>query len=313
MSAQGNTPHVTVVMPVYNAAATISATIASVLAQTFTAFELVIVNDGSTDDTLTRLMPLAEVDPRIHLVSRPNGGVSSARNLGVELARGELIAFIDADDLWAADKLAAHVARHRSDAKLAASYARIGFLPQHAATLDACRTLSSVGRGPLRLIEVLGENPVCTMSNLVVRRDAFIAAGGLDTGLSHAEDQEFVARLLSRGSRIEAINAVLVGYRFSPDGLSMDFDRMKAGWQLLARRHLDGPALAALEALYLRYLARRTLRSGGSPVKALSYALAGLRTEPRAFLADRRRGLGTLAGSFAAPILPRAMRRHVFA
>ncbi len=313
MSAQGNTPHVTVVLPVYNAAATISETIASVLAQTFIAFELVIVNDGSTDDTLTRLMPLAEVDPRIHLVSRPNGGVSSARNLGVELARGELIAFIDADDLWAADKLAVHVARHRSDAKLAASYARIGFLPQHAATLDACRTLSSVGTGPLRLIEVLGENPVCTMSNLVVRRDVFIAAGGLDTGLSHAEDQEFVARLLSRGSRIEAINAVLVGYRFSPDGLSMDFDRMKAGWQLLARRHLDGPALAALEALYLRYLARRTLRSGGSPVKALSYALAGLRTEPRAFLADRRRGLGTLAGSLAAPILPRAMRRHVFA
>lgn len=313
MSAAEHTPHVTVVLPVYNAAATISETIASVLAQSFTAFELVIVNDGSTDDTLARLMPLAEVDGRIHLVSRQNGGVSSARNLGVELARGELIAFIDADDLWAADKLAAHVARHRRDERLTASYARIGFLPQHATSLDACRTLSSVGAGPLRLIEVLSENPVCTMSNLMVRRDAFVAAGGFDTGLSHAEDQEFVARLVSRRSRIEAIDAVLVGYRFSPDGLSMDFDRMMAGWQLLARRHLEGPALAALEALYLRYLARRTLRSGGSPLKALSYALAGLRTDARAFLADRRRGLGTLAGALAAPMLPRAMRRHVFA
>lgn len=306
-------PLVTVVLPVYNAAQTIAQTIASVLAQSFTAFELVIVNDGSTDDTLTRLMPFAEADARIHLVSRENGGVSSARNLGVELGRGELVAFIDADDLWAADKLAAHVARHARDVRLAASYARIGFLPQHASTLEACRTLSSVAAGPLRLIDVLGENPVCTMSNLVVRRDAYLAADGLDSGLSHAEDQEFVARLISLGRRIEPIDAVLVGYRFSPDGLSMDFDRMKAGWQLLARRHLDGPALAALEALYLRYLARRTLRSGGSPLKALTYAIEGLRTDARAFLAEPRRGFGTLAGALAAPILPRAMRRHVFA
>lgn len=306
-------PSVSVVLPVYNAAQTVAQTIASVLAQSFTAFELVIIDDGSTDDTLARLMPFAEADARIHLVSRENGGVSSARNLGVELARGGLIAFIDADDLWAADKLAAHVASHARDMRLAGSYARIGFLPQHATSLDACRTLSSVGEGSLGLLDVLGENPVCTMSNLVVRRDVFLAAGGLDAGLSHAEDQEFVARLLSRGSRIEAIDAVLVGYRFSPDGLSMDFDRMKAGWQLLARRHLEGSALTGLEALYLRYLARRTLRSGGSPFKALSYAFEGLRTDARAFLAEPRRGLGTLAGALAAPILPRAMRRHVFA
>lgn len=306
-------PSVSVVLPVYNAAQTIAQTIASVLAQSFTAFELVIIDDGSTDDTLARLMPYAETDARIHLVSRENGGVSNARNLGVELARGELIAFIDADDLWAAEKLAAHVARHARDVGLAASYARIGFLPQHATTLDVCRTLSSVRAGSLRLLDVLGENPVCTMSNFVVRRDAYLAAGGLDAGLSHAEDQEFVARLLSRGSRIEAIDAVLVGYRFSPDGLSMDFDRMKAGWQLLARRHLAGQELEGLEALYLRYLARRTLRSGGSAAKAIAYAIAGLRTDAGAFLADRRRGLGTLVGAFAALMLPRMVRRHVFA
>jgi len=306
-------PEVTVVLPVYNAAATVERTVASVLAQSLAAFELVIIDDGSRDDSLARMTRLAAEDDRIRLVTRENAGVSSARNLGVALGQAPLVAFIDADDIWAPEKLARHIALHRAEPAISASYARIGFLPQHAEALTACRTLSSPPPGPLRLIAVLGENPICTMSNLMVRRDCFLAAGGLDTTLSHAEDQELVARLLARGARIEPIDALLVGYRFSPDGLSMDFDRMKAGWLTVARHHLDGPALASLEALYLRYLARRTLRSGGSAIKALSYALAGLRTDAGAFLADRRRGLGTLAGALVAPLLPRALRRQVFA
>ncbi|MCX7282737.1 MAG: glycosyltransferase family A protein [Novosphingobium sp.] len=281
--------------------------------QSFANFELVIIDDGSTDFTLPALLKLAAQDERIRLTTRENGGVSSARNLGVELGKAPLVAFIDADDIWAPNKLARHIALHTNEPGIAASYARIGFLPQHAESLDACRTISSVSTDQLRLVDVLGENPICTMSNLVVRRECFLAADGLDTSLSHAEDQEFVARLLARGARIEAIDEVLVGYRFSPDGLSMDFDRMKAGWLTVARSHLEGPALASLEALYFRYLARRTLRSGGSAAKALSYALEGLRTDAASFLTDRRRGIGTLIGALIAPLLPRALRRHVFA
>lgn len=308
-----NQPEITVVLPVYNAAETIEQTVASVLGQSFGAFELVIVDDGSTDDSLSRLIALAATDERIHLVSRANGGVSTARNFGVELGRAPYIAFIDADDIWATDKLACHLALHRDDAAIAASYARIGFLPQNAAGMDQCRTVSTPPSTRLGLIDVLGENPVCTMSNLFVRRDWFVGADGLDPALTHAEDQDFVARLIARGARIESIDALLVGYRFSPDGLSMDLDRMKSGWHAVARRYLSDADLASLEALYLRYLARRTLRSGGSALKALSYARAGLRIDAAAFLADRRRGLGTLAGALLAPVIPMAIRRQVFA
>lgn len=307
------TPTITIVMPVYNAAATLADTLSSVLSQSVADFELIIIDDGSTDDSLSQLKAHAAFDERIRLVARDNAGVSSARNLGVELGCAPLIAFIDADDIWTPDKLARHLACHTAAPNLAASYARIGFLPQDASVMSACRTVSSLGNQPLALIDVLGENPVCTMSNLCVRRDWFLRTRGFDTELSHAEDQDFLAQLLACGAEIRAIDAVLVGYRFSPDGLSMDLDRMRAGWQRVAERHLEGPALASLQALYARYLARRTLRSGGPAVQAFSYAMAGLKIDAAAFLEDRRRGLSTLAGVFLAPFLPRALRRQLFA
>lgn len=306
-------PEMSVIMPVYNAAATLDQTLHSLLHQDFENFEIVIVDDGSRDDSFQKLMAYAARDARIRLIGQTNRGVSCARNLAVELSNAPLLAFIDADDIWAPDKLRRHLALHRAMPDLAASYAKIGFLPQDANNLAACRTISSLTGQPLALIDVLGENPVCTMSNLCLRRDWFDQAGGFDPELSYAEDQDFLAQLLRRGAQIDAIDAVLVGYRFSPDGLSMDLDNMRAGWQKVAQRHLQGPALASLEALYDRYLARRTLRSGGPPLKALAYALSGLRTDALAFLNDPRRGLGTLAGVLLALVLPSPIRRQIFA
>ncbi|MFM9853675.1 MAG: glycosyltransferase family 2 protein, partial [Sphingomonadaceae bacterium] len=121
-------PIVAVVMPVCNASATLEATIQSVLAQSFDQFELIIVDDGSTDDSLARALALAASDTRVRLISRTNGGVSSARNLGASLGKAPLLAFIDADDLWDRCKLAKHVTLHSENPQLAASYARIAFI-----------------------------------------------------------------------------------------------------------------------------------------------------------------------------------------
>lgn len=310
-------PEISVVMPVYNAAATLDATIASVLAQRDVALHLVVIDDGSSDDSLARLHAAALRDPRIRVVARANGGVSSARNLGVELAIAPLVAFIDADDLWAEDKLSAHVALHRRFPEAALSYARIAFIAPEATGLNGARTLSSLCPHDPGLADVLGDNPVCTASNMVVRRDAFLAVGGFDTALSHAEDQELVARLIARagvvGGAVKGIDAVLVGYRLSPGGLSMDLERMYAGWREVAARYLPERERLALEALYCRYLARRTLRAGGRPLVALHYVLAGLRLDASAFLAERRRGLGTIAGALIALVLPSPLRLRLFA
>lgn len=308
------TVQVSVVMPVYNAAATLAATIASVQAQDLSAFELIAVDDGSSDASLDILLGLAALDPRIRVLSRKNGGVSSARNLGVETASAPLVAFLDADDLWEAHKLSAHCALHRAQPDLVASYARIAFIATDAVALDGARTLSSLVANPLGLMAVLGENPVCTASNLVVRREAFLASGGFDAGLGFAEDQELVARMVARGGSVAGIDQVLTGYRLSVMGLSMDLDRMHAGWRDVVGRYCADPrARARLEALYYRYLARRALRSGGRAGLALRYVMLGLQQDMRGFLTEPKRSLATIGAALLAPFLPTRLRLRLFA
>ncbi len=100
-------PRVSVIIPTFNRAWILEEAVESVLAQTYTDFELIVVDDGSTDDTRTRL---AHYGRRIAYIHQPNQGVSAARNAGLHLASGELIALLDSDDLWAPAKLARQVA-----------------------------------------------------------------------------------------------------------------------------------------------------------------------------------------------------------
>ena len=90
---------ISVVIPLYNKRGLVSQTIATVLAQTYNGYEIVVVDDGSTDGSIDEVKAIA--DPRIRIVSRQNGGVAAARNTGIQHARGEFVAFLDADDRWA--------------------------------------------------------------------------------------------------------------------------------------------------------------------------------------------------------------------
>src|SRR5690349_3684785 len=113
-------PAVTVLMPVYNAERFVTQTAESVLAQTFGDFEFLIINDGSTDRSPEILQDFANRDPRIRLVSRPNTGYVVALNEGLEKARGEFVARIDADDLADPRRLELQVARMRTESNLVA-------------------------------------------------------------------------------------------------------------------------------------------------------------------------------------------------
>lgn len=305
-------PLFSVIVPVYNAAATLAATVQSVLAQSCGDFEMILIDDGSRDDSLNIMLDLAAHDTRIKALSQPNQGVSATRNLGVELARGRLIAFLDADDLWHPEKLAAHRWFHQFDGDIGASYARIAFIDGAAQDHQKARTTSSIIPGQLTVAQLLAENPVCTMSNLVVTRACMAAVGPFEAGMSFAEDQEWLARAAHLGWPIEGIDAVLVDYRLSADGLSVNLEAMYDGWRHLAARYQHGEALDAAEAVYCRYLARRALRSGAQPGQALHYVQRGLKLDARAFLDDARRGWMTLISALAAPIMPRALRLHMF-
>src|SRR5436190_1570422 len=100
-------PQVSVIVPAFNAGRTISAALASVFAQTYRDFEVIVVDDGSTDDTAARI---AEWGDRVLYVRQPNGGPARARNTGIGRSRGRLVAFLDADDVWLPEKLERQVA-----------------------------------------------------------------------------------------------------------------------------------------------------------------------------------------------------------
>tara|TARA_R110001606_G_scaffold223106_1_gene371058 strand:+ start:6441 stop:7370 length:930 start_codon:yes stop_codon:yes gene_type:complete len=308
-----NHPHFSVILPVYNAETQLYATIRSVLAQTERDLELILIDDGSTDNSLAIMLSIAAEDERIKLISQSNKGVSTARNLGLAQARGSLVAFMDSDDLWTADKLAMHRAFHERKPELTASYAKIAFMDHDALNGSGAKTFSTVKAGTLSVDQIIAENPTCTMSNLVVVKNAIDAVGGFLTNMSYAEDQEWLARMVSQGHVICGIDQHLVDYRMSPDGLSVDLPAMYAGWRSLVTQYSDGLTIPSAEAVYCRYLSRRALRAGAPAPVALSYALQGFRSDHLAFLSDARRGWLTLISAVAALLIPRSARIRIFA
>jgi len=302
-------PRFSIIMPCYNAAETLMDTLDSLRSQSFSDWEMLCIDDGSTDATTRLLTDAAARDPRIRLLDNPERGPSAARNVAITEANGDLLAFCDADDLWMTDKLNRMNAAF-ADGTVAAVYARIAFF-------DGARTRSqsTVRAGDLTVPALLGENPVCTMSNLVVRRDVFAATGGFNTKLVHNEDLEWLVRLIAQGYRLSGIDECLVRYRTSVTGLSADLEAMQSGRQaaLATAAHYGFSTNPCAEAVYYRYLARRALRVGAPGRDALRFALAGIATSPRGFFSDFRRGGLTLLGAVVGSAIPAPLHRALFA
>lgn len=206
-------PHVSIIMPCYNAAAHLARSMKSVQAQTFGDWELVAIDDGSTDDTAERLRTMAASDPRIRVIEQANGGVSRARNHGLANARGSLIAFLDADDEWSPDFLALMTTAldARPDAVLAyCGWQNVGlaggrghpFIPPDYETPLKRQTLFEGCRWPIHAT--------------LTRRDAVASAGGFDTTLRNAEDYAMWLRIAGCAS-IVRVQQVLAFYHFHSD------------------------------------------------------------------------------------------------
>ncbi|QTN34923.1 glycosyltransferase family 2 protein [Cognatishimia activa] len=302
-------PKFSIIMPCFNAVDTVDATIAAVVAQTRWDWELICVDDGSSDGTVQRLQSWAMAEARIQVIRQDNAGPSVARNRGVEAARGTILCFCDADDLWVETKLSI-LDKAFSDSRIDGAYGQIAFF-QRFGDID---TTSTVGTSELSIPELMGENPVCTMSNIAVRRTVFERCGGFAEGLVHNEDLEWLIRIVGMGATIQPIDRLLVWYRTSTGGLSADLRRMAHSRDLAlttAARFGFTPN-AAQEAVYLRYLARRALRLDQGRGVARGLALQGLLKSPRGFLFPLRRGAATAIAAFAAPLLPAPVQRKIF-
>lgn len=305
-----------VIIPCYNAENHLAETLDSVLAQTFTDWQAILIDDGSTDSTRDIIAAYIAKDSRFSTISQSNCGPSAARNRAARLPKdAPFLAFLDADDLWGSEKLALSLRAFWSPGKPDAVYGKVNFFsddPQNH------KTLSTVPEGRLRLGKVLGENPVCTLSNFCIRRGVFLGKCGFDETLTHSEDLEFLIRIVSKRVHVESIDELLVHYRTSTDGLSANLSEMHAGWQrAAASAYRSGTILTPAEydqaeAIHLRYLARRALRTNSSPFIAIKLALCGLCKSPRAFLSDPYRGWTILAACLIAPILPPTIRKSAF-
>jgi glycosyltransferase involved in cell wall biosynthesis len=210
-------PRVSVVIAAYNAASTLAETLASVEAQTFGDLEIVVIDDGSSDATPALLEARARTSSRLLWKRQPNAGVAAAREHAIALARGELIAFVDADDIWLPDKVAAEVALFDRDPAVAFVYCdAIDFFPTH----DASRSWFAEKR-PARgdvLCELFNGNFALT-STVMVRKAALLAVGGFDRALRVNEDFELWLRLAAE-YRFDYVDAILVRRRILESGLT---------------------------------------------------------------------------------------------
>jgi glycosyltransferase involved in cell wall biosynthesis len=307
-------PRVTVVVPLYQTEAYIASALASVLAQTYRDLEVVVVDDGSRD----RGPEIARStgDPRVRVLTQSNRGLAGARNTGIREARGELIALLDADDLWEPDKLARHVAQLDADPTIDVSFSSSRLIDENGADLGL--TQSPLG-GRLEDVDFFCRNPVGNGSAPVLRRRAldriehYDAERGytcwFDESFRQSEDIECWLRLKAgAGCRFAHVDASLTLYRVNSGGLSANVTAQLATW----RRFRDkvatyAPGLVAAhgaraEAYQLRYLARRAVRSADRG-QALGLALGALRRFPRMLIEEPTRTVATLGAAIAKRVL----------
>jgi glycosyltransferase involved in cell wall biosynthesis len=235
VSGKSRQPLVSVIVPAFNAQATLEETIQSALASTCGHIEVVIVDDGSTDRTGAIAADLAS-DPRVRVVTQQNRGLPGALNTGLAEARGEFVARLDADDLWHPEKL-------EKQLELAASEASPDFI------YTFYRYIDEQGRvlfdGPPQqfpahaLRRSIYETLIGTGSSMLMRRSALERLGGFDETFRNSEDLLFQVKVASRHT-IGCVPEYLVGYRLRARSLSQDAEAMRDVWLQLRRSLRNG-------------------------------------------------------------------------
>ncbi|OAF16763.1 glycosyltransferase family 2 protein [Bradyrhizobium neotropicale] len=260
---------VSVVIPAFNAEATIDETLRSVRSQSYERLEIIVVDDGSADGTLAVAERHAECDPRINIVRQDNAGVAAARNTGWRAARADFIAFIDADDLWAPGKIERQLQAMMDGGE------RTGLVYSWYAWIDA-KSRVSVKSDPVfhagEVLDYLFEgNFIGNGSSAMVRREALVAANGFESGLRASGAQGCEDLLLycrvAETYHFAVVPEYEIGYRYLPNNMSSDMTRMFRSWMLvadeMAARHPDRIALLDRGiSNYARWLLRRALIGG---------------------------------------------------
>ncbi|MFW5883131.1 MAG: glycosyltransferase family 2 protein, partial [Verrucomicrobiota bacterium] len=274
-------PKVSVIIPTYNRKALLARAIESVQAQTFTDFELLVIDDGSTDGTAELMAALDE--PRLRYLQQPqNAGVAAARNRGLREARGRYIAFLDSDDTWLPHKLASQVEI------LDAAPEAVGLVYGGVEDVGADTTRTFLPEAEGRIFEALLLSNVVHAATItsLIRRSAILTAGFFDEQLPAIEDWDYWVRL-ARFFEFKKQDSVVARYDTSHDGLRKSQEiknnlTARARFAQKHRRDLREHGLAAAFHLETARRARRDLSGSAGRLWGMRYALRALREEPRA-------------------------------
>ncbi|MBE9030964.1 glycosyltransferase [filamentous cyanobacterium LEGE 11480] len=314
---------VSVIIPTYNAEKFIAKTIRSVLNQTYQDFEILIIDDESPDGSVAVCKQFR--DDRIRIISQKNRGLPGARNTGIRAAQGEFISFVDADDLWLPEKLAAHVKQLDSRPEVGISFSCSAFIDD-----DDVRT--GLLQKPTRLENitpdyVLCRNPIGNGSAAVLRRQVFdeiafeddkhgpVETCYFDERVNHhsadATDVECWLRISIQTDWVMAgIDQPLTLYRIHTGGLSANVMRQLESLEAVIEKTRGyAPAVIArcehkAKAYHLRYIARRavTLRDGSLAVSMMNRALG---SDWRIALEEPKKTVMTVGAAYLLRLLPK--------
>lgn len=263
--AHGLRPLVSVIIPAYDAARSIARTLDSLLAQTYGNFEVIVVDDGSTDPTPGIVEEYIRRDPRIRLLRQMRGGASRARNRAIADARGVFVAPLDADDIWVESKLAEEVR------VLTESGPEVGLVYSWSMIIDEeerpVAEIAHTKNGDV-LAELASTNFVGNGSAPMMRIDLVRKLGGYAPELNdRCEDWDLYLRI-AEGHEFRCVPRLCVGYRQGLGGLSADYAKMEYGFRVLRRRlrerRPDIPIglLRSTTSLFYFYLAQKSAIQG---------------------------------------------------
>ena len=271
---------ISVITPTYNRARFLPAAVASVLSQTFGDFELIIVDDGSEDNTPDVLKPFF-ADRRVRYVYQENQGQSHARNLALKQATGDFIAFLDSDDVWAPDKLEKQLAVFRANSEVDIVHGDEATINEQGSVVS----LQNMRRYSGRITRYLLADNSVSITTALVRRRCFDEMGGFDTSVGVADDYELWLRFSARYC-YQYEPGIVASYRVMADQISSDKRRRYAANERIIQQFLAryGEVLSPGERRWglARFYCRkaRYFASAGERGKAVGAIAGALHNAP---------------------------------
>jgi teichuronic acid biosynthesis glycosyltransferase TuaG len=236
-----NNKLISILMPAFNAENTIAESIKSVINQDYKIWELIIINDGSSDSTKQLAVNFTKVDSRIKLINlKSNVGLPGARNIGFENSKGKYITFLDSDDIWLKNKLSSQFDYHQRNRTINISHTGFVNFNNKGIILRPFKfiTESMYKKKGNLLPQFLFKNIVGILT-VMIDRSILSEVGGFDQNLWGLEDQDLWIRISEKNHKFGYLNKNLAHYRISSQGMMKSLGKYKKAYKVLIHKHND--------------------------------------------------------------------------